>query len=97
MAKAPISEYAADPEDVSALMAKLKKKGRAEDKTRDTTVKSFSAKDQEVLNSLSKDKRESVIAMEDKEAQAAELARLGEKHQAMLQQSTLLSGLKAAQ
>ena len=97
MAKAPISDYAADPSDVKALMDKLKKEGRAEDAARDTSVKDFSAKDQEVLNSLPTDKRESVIAMKDKEAQAAELARLAEKHKEMRGKSALLSGLKAAQ
>lgn len=88
---------AADEKDVKTLMDEAKTAARTEDKTRDTTVKGFSAKDQEVLNSLPKDKRESVIAMTDKDAQATELARLREKHTDMLKKSPLLSGLKAAQ
>ena len=88
---------AADEKDIKKMMDEAKKAARIEDAARDTSVKDFSAKDQEVLNSLPKDKRESVIAMTDKEAQAAELARLAEKHKEMRSKSALLSGLKAAQ
>ena len=46
MAKPPISEYAAHPEDVAALMAKLKKDATAEDASRKAAIEAMSPEEQ---------------------------------------------------